>query len=259
MIEGVTVIVLPVSRREYLDKVFSCLEYLECVKEETSLLVIVDGDPSLYVDVRNRTEFSKFGQRLCVEYRDGDRVNHGSTQHRRNRIAKIHNFAKTKIKRAEYVFCIEDDGSFRPDTLLKLQKDYFNYPFAGLIAGVEVGRWGIKAVGGWKVDDIYNPTRLESIPLGKGLQEVDGTGLYCTLMKGEDYQKHEFKPFEDALGPDADLGFTLRRSGRLNYIDFDVPVIHLTKQGELKPTEADLVYFTKIENRWRQRTEVIEA
>lgn len=62
-----TTIVLPVSRAEFLHKVFTSLENLNCARGSTRLLVYVDGDADLFMAARNFTEQSKFVIRLCVQ------------------------------------------------------------------------------------------------------------------------------------------------------------------------------------------------
>ena len=148
-------ILLPCSRPDFLDTVFASLEFLDCGREEVNLLTIVDGDNELFVNVRNRTETSKFGERLCVQFPSDEPMRNYNFMRRRHRISAIHNFAKQHIKKCHYIWCIEDDGQFRPDALKKLLHHYTLLPFAGLVSGVELGRWGIPCIGGWDFNDIY--------------------------------------------------------------------------------------------------------
>ena len=66
-----TVIVLPISRSEFLAPLFASLEFLECDPQDTAILCIVDGSVQLYVEARNLCNHSKFGQRLCVQFPAG--------------------------------------------------------------------------------------------------------------------------------------------------------------------------------------------
>ncbi len=118
-----------------------------------------------------------------------------------------------------------------------------------------MGRWGIQAIGGYRFDDIYEPTKIESIELGQDVEEVDATGFYCALIKADHYLKHTFEPYEDVLGPDVNLGLALRRQGLLNYMDFSVKVDHLTSKGklEVKRDTIQTVTFIK-DNGWRQKS-----
>ena len=64
-----TTIVLPVSRDKHLDLIFPLLEQLECDREQTNLLTIVDGDNNLFLKVRNLTQLSKFKESLTIHFK----------------------------------------------------------------------------------------------------------------------------------------------------------------------------------------------
>lgn len=250
-------IVLLVSRPEYLDLVFTCLEMLECDHAQTNILTIVDGDKDLFINVRNRTDFTKFNDRLCVQYKTADKLKNFDLGHRRKRIADIHNFAKKYIKRSDYIFCVEDDTTFGTKTLKKLEQDYQMVPFAGMIQGVQIGRHGINHYGVWTVDDPYEPTQIESQDKGFGITICDAGGLYCMLTRAENYMAHDFKPFDSGdLGPDFDYGIALRKQGYKNYTDWAITCNHHTKNGIVSPKTVDtqVVKFVKIDHRWRQKT-----
>lgn len=248
-------IILPVSRPEYLDAVFARLEMLECDRRMTNLLCIVDGTPELFVNVRNRVEMSKFADRLCILFSYKGTYKKTSRLARRFRISEIHNQLKENIVQCDYVFGIEDDTIIGPRTLKILLKDYSLQPYAGLIEGVQIGRWGIPMVGAWKVDDVYDPKTIDSLMPSKDLQEIDAGGLYCFLTKHDHYVKHTFKPFDNnEMGPDFDFGLELRRAGMMNFIDWNVTTVHKSKQGDISllTTEPRHVRFVKKETRWRQ-------
>lgn len=256
---NVVTIILPISRLETLMTIFPRLEFLECDKTKTNLLTIVDGDSNLFVKARNYTEMSKFEQKLCVMYESKlkQKIKEYDYVSRRVKIAKIHNFAKQFISPCDYVFSIEDDTIFQPFSLSKLLKDYWLYPNAGAIEGVQVGRWGIPYIGAWKINDIYNPTQFESVSVkkGVGIEEIDSFGMYCLLTKYKHYIEHEFKPFENNdMGPDFEFGLELRRQGMLNYIDWSVKTQHISENKNLSVdnTETRQVSFIKKGNRWRQ-------
>jgi hypothetical protein len=249
-------IVLPVSRKEHVDAIFARLELLECDRTRTNLLVVVDGPPDLFVLVRNKVELSKFEQRLCLHFKSTHELRYYDRPSRRLRISDVHNFAKQHIVDCDFVFGLEDDTIFPLTALEKLLKDYVLYPFAGAIEGVQLGRHGIRHVGGWKVDDPYDPKQVESVAFDSGVTELDAGGFYCFLTPREYYIKHEFKPFDvNELGPDVDYGLSLRRMGLQNYIDWDVKTIHKSKHGDVPPSPDGLriVRFRKNDKgRWRQ-------
>jgi hypothetical protein len=247
-------IIMPVSRIDYLDQIFARLEILECDKEQTNLLTYVDGDWTLFEKTRNLTVNSKFKERLCV-YRKKGLPNVGSVIRRRKRIADIHNEVKEYLKKSEYYFLLEDDTIFPLDTLKVLLNNYSLYPFAGFISGIELGRWGFTHIGAWKVNDIYNPTEITSVPMDEGLQEVDAAGLYCCLTKN--YFNYTFEPFDSVFGPDVSFGLWLRRQGLKNYIHYGLKCTHLTKKEPIsfKNTPVIQVQFTKEDDSWKLKTD----
>lgn len=250
-------IILPISRHEYLDTVFAGLEFLDISMQEVNLLTIVDGDVSLYEKARNYVELSKFNERLCVQYKTKDKKKNYDMNHRRLRIANIHNYAKQYIQKSDYIFCIEDDTTFQPDTLKRLIKNYTILPFAGFIQGLQVGRWGINHYGVWKADSIYDISSITSMLRGDGLVECDAGGLYCMMTKAEIYMAHNFQPFNGGdLGPDVDYGIELRKQGYKNYTDWQIPCNHHVKDGIIEPYATDIqqVKFIKVDNRFRQKT-----
>lgn len=264
---SVVTIIMPVSRNDYLDSIFARLELLECDSSKTNLLVIVDGPPSLFVRTRNFVEMSKFKERLCIQYQDKSKQLKYATTVRRGRIARIHNVIKEHVVSCDYVFGIEDDTIIHADALKKLLSDYFLYPYAGFVQGVELGRWGNPYVGAWKVDDVYDPTIVRSLMpvklhepsnevVGSGMvQAIDAGGFYCFLTRRDNYVNHDFKPFDgNDFGPDFDYGIQMRRMGLLNYVDWRVTTVHKTDHGDISllNTEPRETVFRKKMNRWRQ-------
>lgn len=247
-------IIIPVSRDDYLKRLFGQLEVLSCNPEEVNLLVYVDGDLRLFEKARNLTVMSKFKERLCV-YRKKGLANVGSVLRRRQRISDIHNELKTKfnyVAEYDYVFLIEDDTLVPPDALEVLMKDLQENPNAGFVSGVELGRWGFLHVGAWFVDDVNNPMEIVSLPEQEGIVEVDAAGLYCCLMKTSTYINHTFQPYEKILGPDFDFGLALKRQGKQNYVNFDIQCIHMSKKEDIT-FEGHIirVKFTKEDDKWK--------
>lgn len=99
-----TTIILPVSRKQHLLKVFASLKMLTCDRERTGLLVFVDGDADLYLESRNLVEHSKFAERLCVQGDIPGERKEFSINTRRRGITAIHNEIQKLIKPSEYLF-----------------------------------------------------------------------------------------------------------------------------------------------------------
>lgn len=262
-------IFLPVSRSDHLQPLFNSLERLECDSSKTRLFTYVDGDRALYDEVTDLVGASKFLAPRCIHRPQNpkQKISKFSRDDRRHRIAAIWNEARSLVGPCSYVMGIEDDTIVPPHALQYLLDGYAAHPHAGLIEGVELGRWGITHVGAWIADDVYEPTRIESalppnrddVEPGLGwvpsLQNIDAGGFYCYLTKREHFVGHDYKPYEDILGPDFDFGLSLRQQGYRNYIDWSVQCKHLLDDGRfltVRNTTVQQYTLTKREGRWRQ-------
>lgn len=258
-----TTIFIPVSRPDYLDRLFVALEHLDCDTNQTNLLTYVDGDAQLFLQTRNLTDASRFASRLCVQRRPTGTSKVGQVfglMDRRKRIADIKNESKALIGACDYVFGLEDDTIPPPNALAKLQADYLAYPHAGFIEGVELGRWGIAYVGAWSADDPYDPTKIESLlppaPDSYKIQEIDAGGFYCYLTPRANYMMQEYKPFgRNDLGPDVNFGLFLRQQGFKNYIDWSINCEHRMRGGgsvSLPSTPVRQAAMVKENDQWKQ-------
>lgn len=256
-------IIMPVSRETYLKRIFAQLELLECDREFTNLITLVDGDQRLLDLCARLTDGSKFKHRLCVKTQLKGKSNPGSVKIRRERIAKLHNEFKQYIQKipTNYIFCLEDDTLFPTYTLDRLMQGFNNHPFAGFITGLELGRWGWTSVGVYRANDVYDTTELISlspdevaragnnIALGDPRVAVDAAGLYGCLIKKDNYLGHEFKVFADGmLGPDVDFGISMRRQGLLNYADLRLKFTHLTPKENIDFQSATVVQVRVTKN-----------
>lgn len=250
-----TTIFIPISRPEHLSRLFASLEHLECDPETTSLLTYVDGDRLLYERVQTLTAASKFKERRTVR-RKYEKPTHSLTE-RRRRIAAIKNESKVLIGECDFVFGIEDDTIVPSHALDQLLIDYAAYPHAGFVEGVELGRWGIPYVGAWRADDVYEPTKVESLLPVDGIEEIDAGGFYCYLTRRDLYVSHDYKPFgRNDLGPDVNYGLYLRQNGYKNYIDWGVRCVHYRKGGHelsLGKVEPRQVAMIKEGDFWKQK------
>lgn len=251
-----TTIVMPVSRPDFLKRIFAQLDLMPIDSPNTNILTYIDGDLELFELARNLTVASKFAEKLCIFRRKG-LPNVGSVKRRRQRIADIHNEMKQFITSdgSDFIFSLEDDTLITTNTFERLHKLYSLYPHAGFISGIEIGRWGYSMIGAWRTDDIYDPKKLWTTPLEEGVQEVDAAGLYGCLIPKNLYLSHDFKPFNDMLGPDVDFGMQLRKAGYKNYVDNDLKYKHLTKRGELsflKETIIQVEQELQSDGKWSQ-------
>lgn len=250
-------IVLPVSRAEYLDRVLGSLELLECRAENVNIIAIVDGDDKLFVQTRNKIQDLKFNERLTVKYKNPKPVTKFDIYARRLRIADIHNHIKQYINPCEFIFGVEDDTLLPQNALQEMTTTYLDHPRAGMVQGVEMGRWGVPYVGAWKADDIYSPTVIESLDLGEGVEPVDCGGMYCFMTRYETYMAHEFKTFQkNSLGPDVEFGLELRKAGYENYVNWNVKCSHINNDKiiSFKNTVPKKVIIKKHNTKWYAST-----
>ena len=245
--------ILPVSRTKYLDRVLESL--LKQTHKPNNLIAIFDGSDEDFVAVRNKILELDFEQKLCVKSTNSGP---GATiAERRINISNIHNQIAEILPSAQelvpedyepsWVFSIEDDGILPPNALERLVAIAESKPDAGMITGVELGRWGSFYVGAWRTDDVFKPravTSLESKTKNPTIDEIDACGLYCALIRADYYVQHRFFS-SNGLGPDVNLGLFLRQQGFKNYIDWSVHVTHLTSfqnlEIEIPATDRSIV------------------
>lgn len=248
-----TLIAIPVSRKQFVDKLFKSLEALECDTAKTALFLYIDGHLDLYEYVRQYIPHTKF-KINDISYRNRGIGSSGGVKRRRRRIADIHNeLIKIIPDYYKYIFLIEDDTIVPPNALVKLQEGYKRYPDAGFISGIELGRWGYPINGAW----IYQNNILESWigEFDDKLIQVTSAGLYCCLIKRTNYIDNYFMPFNEILGPDVSLGLHLSCKGLKNYINPSIQCEHLQNDrsslqyNTIKPIQLK---FCKIDNEWKQ-------
>lgn len=224
------VTILPVSRIDLLDIVLESL--IGQTYPVDNLLVIHDGSENDFITVRNKVSELKINTKLCIQS-----TNNGvaiSIPDRRKHIANIHNQAKELISDADWVFSIEDDGILPLDALERLVRLVNERDNVGMATGVELGRWGMPYVGAWTVNDINDIKVITSME-NKTLEEpttiesIDACGLYCGLIRFDCYKQHTFF-VDNGLGADVNLGLFIRRLGFDNYIDWGIPLTHLTNR-----------------------------
>lgn len=228
------------SRTKYLDRV------LESLKNQTvqpqNLIVVWDGHDEEYLQVRNKIKELEY-QTLCVP--STNLAPAFTIPDRRRHIVNVHNQMRELVEDCDWIFSIEDDGILPEDALETLLDDARIYSDAGVITGVELGRHDNRYVGAWKVDNVFEPKKIESMSFtDEGVQIIDGCGLYCCLVRPDLYKNHEFYT-KNGLGPDVNLGLYSKQQGYQNYIDWSIHVTHLGnifgEEVEIKATDSSHV------------------
>lgn len=248
---------------------FDCLTALDRPKD-TELIIIIDGNKDLEEAVDRRVDSIHYARIQVLKFGDGPLPDRPS---RRFRISDIHNELTKHIPDGcDYVFSIEDDTTYPPDTLTKMM-GFFDYcEDCAFVEGVELGRHKSKHVGAWKADDINNPFTISSIMPNFSFEEVellnlnepvmeriDAGGLYCALIKADLYKQHVFEPYdkvgEIGLSCDVNFGLWLRKKGFGCFIDWSIECDHIGDKGSvnLGNTKPIQVVFEKRKNKWDSR------
>lgn len=242
----ITIIIL--VTREWAQKdLFKCLEDLEVDPFRTQTIFYIDTDDPR-INEQHMREYPNV--RVLRSLRGGPsevRINS-----RRDRIAQNHNNIKNFIQpESEIVIGFEDDTLFRPDAakrLLETMKD----PSVGFVEGVQVGRWSHKYVGAWKVDNIIEPTTIESLTPEQGKQEIDAGGFYCFATRAELYKSIPHQWHDECFGPDVCYGLEVRKRGYKNIIDWDIICGH-NDYGKILLPDCDIVKikYVKQGEKWK--------
>lgn len=260
-------VILPISRKDYLRPVFSCLAELE-KPDDTELLIILDGSQELQLAVNKKLNNLKgFSSIRVILFGDGPVENRND---RRYRIAAIHNMAKHHVPDGcDYVFLIEDDTVYPKGALMRFLSIIHNEADwrsldTGYVGGLEIGRWKTKYIGAWEADDIDDPlkiTSLKELPRENFIQQVEAGGFYCALTYASFYKEHNFEPYDkqgtNGLGCDVNYGLYLRRKGYQVEVT-DVLCDHIGKEGAVNfgNTKPVQVEFYKHKNKWNSRVVV---
>lgn len=227
--------------REYpIKKWLDCFSKLEVDRETTEVIFIVDYDVDEVYDPLFSWLMANQDWNSVKLYNTGHKQVLGMIADRRDRIVELQELSKTLIGDSKYVFGLEDDTLFEPNTLHTLLEDIkLLGDDCGFVQGVQVGRHRLKVVGAWLVDDLQDPKEIRTIDWidNEEIQAIDGGGYYCfitpTLLYKNitRYWKHE------CFGPDMTYGLELRKLGYTCYIDKLLKTGHFTEQGILRADE----------------------
>lgn len=246
-------IVLIVSRRFLLKQIFKRLDELECDKDQTNLLVLVDGDLNIFLEVRKLIETVSFAEKLAVRATNG-KPPQRSQVYRRRRIGQLHQEAKQYLMECDLVFLVEDDGIVPKDSLCKLLKLYNEKENVGFVSGIELGRWQSRYIGAWHIQPAPDPNTISSIVYEQDrVIKVDAAGFYCMLLPLEIYERYTIEPTR-YYGPDLHFGNLLSKDGYNNYVDTSIVVDHYSESGRVFNLKNDIpkvICMQKKKGIWR--------
>lgn len=252
-------IIIPVTRKECLDKLFESLKNLVFDYERTDILFYVDCIDGVVIDKINTFMVTSIMETI-VHFSGNEGVPNVRISKRRDRIVEVHKNIQHLIPRdTEYIMGLEDDTIFPADALQRMLPVIMR-DNVGFIEGVQVGRWGIKMIGAWRTDDVENPTKMITLPFldttgnpGKYLERIDAGGFYCFMTKANLYKEANFEWHDECFGPDVCYSLNLRKLGFKNYIDWGLICGHDDYGKILMPDKkVEVVVFNKNEDKWER-------
>lgn len=226
----------------------------------TNLAFIVDADePGIMVRLKRFAKDRGYRD-LRIEMNSNWSPNESRVSVRRQRIAEIKNRSKELVRAAdgEYIISFEDDTVF--DRLESV--DQLLLPLlggnskVGFVQGVQCGRWGVRMIGAWKVDDVALPTRAETLLPGEGYGEIDAGGFYGYATTRELYLNHDYYSGHSQIwGPDVNFGLWVRQQGLKCLVDWSINFGHNDHNIIVYPDNAEgltkIVYTKdKLTGRW---------
>lgn len=240
-------IVIFITRHWAQKDLFYCLERLDIDPHHTQTIFYIDtNDPQI-----NKEHMKDFINSEIIETRRNG-PSEMRIAWRRDRIIENHENVKKYIKpEVQYVVGFEDDTLFDRDAVQRMLT-LIQRPKVGFVEGVQVGRWSHKYVGAWKVDDLENPTKIESLMPGEGIEEIDAGGWYCFMTKAELFKNIKRRWHDECFGPDVCYGLDVKKQGYKNLIDWGLICGHNDYGKILLPdSETTKVQFNKKGTLWQ--------
>lgn len=210
----------------------------------TNLCIIVDADEQYIANICQKFA-DKWGYRsFHVKVNSNWHPNEVRLSIRRQRVADVHNQSKDLIALTdgEFIIGFEDDTVFdRLESFERLYQPLLDDPKVGFVEGVQMGRWGANMIGAWLANDIFNPSRIETLLPGEGYQEITGGGWYGYatrryLYLNCDYYTSTAQPW----GPDVSAGFWIRQQKYKCLIDWNTVFGHNDYSKILYPDDPNI-------------------
>lgn len=229
------------------------LENLKSAKHDptrTNLAIIVDTDePMIYNKIKRYAEENGYRNFLGTINRD-NAPNEVRIPVRRQAIAAMKNASKTLIAQldGDIIIGLEDDTVFTDLDFSRLYNPIINGDKIGFVEGVQCGRWGVKIVGVWSVDDFEFVQKAETLTRGKDTwQEIDAGGFYGYATTKELYLNHDYySSTGEPWGPDVNYGLWLRNRGYRCFVNWDIVFGHNDYDKILYPDEkVSKVVYTR--------------
>lgn len=237
------------TRRWTIDRWLENLASVEHDPALTHLAIIVDTDePMIMNRVKHYAEEHGYRSFSGVINRD-NAPNEVRIPIRRQAIAAMKNASKNLIAPldGDIIIGLEDDTVFSGLDLKRLYEPILRDDTVGFVEGVQCGRWGVKVIGAWSVDNPEFPTRAETLLPAEGYQEISAGGFYGYATTKKMYLNHDYhSATSQPWGPDVNYGLWLRQQGFKCLIDWQSVFGHNDYDNILYPDErVSKVVYTK--------------
>lgn len=256
------------TRRWALDRWIEDLRSLNYPPNLINLCIIVDFDGKYIIEVFQ--ELVKNNGYRSFHYRLNDMwlPNEHRIAARRQRIAEVKNQSKDLIAKCDgdIVVSFEDDTVFTNLDLTRLIQPIRDNDTVGFVEGVQCGRWSIKLIGAWKVDEVKFPAYAHTLLPGvEEYEQIDAGGFYGYATRKDLYLQHDYySSTNQPFGPDVNFGLYVRQRGYDCFIDWETIFGHNDYDKILYPVDdptarggkgmLESVSFTKSpeDGRWRE-------
>jgi len=254
---------VPISREWNMEEIIKEIEgFVFPNRSLTEILVYFDGKAEHYEHfilerlkaLKNLQEFNGLKVFCSGTEPFSDEVLIG----RRQRVIEIwETFKLMMSESSEITFGLEDDIQAPANAFLTLNRHLSLDPNIGYATGAAVGRWEKPILGVWHI--VYNEAGEEievySLKLGKGLEYIEGAGLYCFAVRSELIRKHTFADVAPCLSVDVNFVASVGKSGYKSIVDWSVLCNHVLGNGRiLKPNNKKVVQtkWIKKNNEWEE-------
>lgn len=231
---------VPITRDWALNQLFAGIMALEGKEHITQILLYVDTDSrKIYNAIHDYwlEELKKITPNVYYHQSERPDISQVRILPRRQRVVDVHRdikhlFKIGELEQTDYLFGLEDDTIVPDDALVKFLSVAKHHPKIGFVQGVQVGRWGYKMIGAWRVNNIAEPTEFVSLPntvpqnkFFSLTEKIDGGGLYCYLTPLKHFLGHDWRlGVEERV--DMQYGLDLTAAGYECFIDWSVVCGH---------------------------------
>jgi hypothetical protein len=226
------------TRRWSVDLWLKNLESVEHDPKRTNLAIVVDcGDDYILNTIKDFAKRREY-RHLVYKMNEQWHPNDVRIAARRPRIAEVKNQTKDLVSQTdgEIIIGLEDDTFFEGMDLHRLIDPILQSDQVGFVEGVQCGRWDVKMIGAWRVDDVRNPYHAETLMPGQGYEEIDAGGWYGYATKRSLYLQHEYySASSQPYGPDVNFGLWVRQQGYKCVVDWSTIFGHRDHDAILYP------------------------